>query len=238
MDYGRSDLADKLAALYVAGTLRGGARRRLEALLPAHPTLRSAVHSWQDRMMPLTAVIPPVAPPASVWQRIQGRIHGRAHDEVGTPSIAAAAKASGLAFWRAMAGLATAVAVVFGVVLATPSSTLPPVIVVLASAGAGSSAAASPSIVASISGDGRVLVTKPLVNVSVQADRALELWAIPATGAPRSLGLISSRGDALAVKGRVLAGVDKLAVTLEPTGGSPSGLPTGPILYAGKVAPL
>ena len=35
MDYGRADLADRLAADYVAGLLRGRARRRFEALLPA-----------------------------------------------------------------------------------------------------------------------------------------------------------------------------------------------------------
>ena len=43
MDYSRPELADRLAAEYVAGTLRGAARRRFEALLPAHPQLRAAV---------------------------------------------------------------------------------------------------------------------------------------------------------------------------------------------------
>ena len=45
MDYSRRDLADRLAAAYAAGTLRGPARRRLEALLPAHPTLRASVRA-------------------------------------------------------------------------------------------------------------------------------------------------------------------------------------------------
>ncbi|MEW6708124.1 MAG: hypothetical protein AB1430_25030, partial [Pseudomonadota bacterium] len=74
MDYGRSSLADALAAQYVAGTLRGGAKRRFEALLPGHPGLRAAVRAWQDRLMPLTAVLPPEAPPAAVWRGIERRL--------------------------------------------------------------------------------------------------------------------------------------------------------------------
>ena len=38
----------------------------------------------------------------------------------------------------------------------------------------------------------------------------------------------------MALRGKVLAGADTLAVSLEPAGGSPTGQPTGPILYAGK----
>ena len=43
MDYGRADRADRLAAAYALGELRGRARKRFEALLPAHPGLRSAL---------------------------------------------------------------------------------------------------------------------------------------------------------------------------------------------------
>jgi len=38
----------------------------------------------------------------------------------------------------------------------------------------------------------------------------------------------------VALRRKVLAGADTLAVTLEPAGGSPTGQPTGPIVYAGK----
>ncbi|MFG5408793.1 hypothetical protein ABXN37_12720 [Piscinibacter sakaiensis] len=78
MDYGHPALADRLAADYVAGTLRGAARRRFEALLPAHPGLRHAVEAWQDRLLPLTGSVEPQTPPAVVWQRIQARQGGPA----------------------------------------------------------------------------------------------------------------------------------------------------------------
>ncbi|MBC7938274.1 MAG: hypothetical protein H7Z19_00690, partial [Chitinophagaceae bacterium] len=68
MDYGRRSLADALASQYVAGTLRSRARARFEALLPSHPALQEAVREWQDRLMPLTGVLPPQSPPAHVWQ--------------------------------------------------------------------------------------------------------------------------------------------------------------------------
>jgi anti-sigma-K factor RskA len=63
MDYARPELADRLAAEYVSGTLRGPARRRFETLLAAHPQLRRTVREWEDRLMPLTTVIEPVPPP-------------------------------------------------------------------------------------------------------------------------------------------------------------------------------
>ena len=43
MDYAQRLLADRLAAAYASGVLRGPARRRFEALLPSHPALRSAL---------------------------------------------------------------------------------------------------------------------------------------------------------------------------------------------------
>jgi len=68
----------------------------------------------------------------------------------------------------------------------------------------------------------------------------LELWAVPPQGTPRSLGLISANGTTIVPRGRLAASLVKgdtaaLAVSLEPPGGSPTGAPTGPVLYAGKL---
>src|SRR4249920_3122594 len=93
MDYSRPELADRLAAEYASGLLRGPARRRFESLLPAHPALRAAVRDWQARLMPLTADVEPVQPSAAVWRRIEASIHG-------TNSAAAAARAG---WWRQLA---------------------------------------------------------------------------------------------------------------------------------------
>ena len=74
----------------------------------------------------------------------------------------------------------------------------------------------------------------PAIHV---AGSSLQLWALPRGQAPRSLGVVTSadksmlrlRGDADAV----LGDVTMLAVSLEPRGGSPSGTPSGPLLYSG-----
>ena len=234
MDYSRPELVDRLAADYVAGTLRGPARRRFESLLPAHPLLRNAVRDWQARLMPLTASVAPEKPPARVWRGIEARIGGAAAK---TSAAATAGWWSRLAVWRALAGAASAVALSLAVLVTSPGPAQPPVVVVLTSTGTGADGSVSPAtFVASISGDGRAMVTKPLTNVSVQADKALELWALLDKGAPpRSLGLISANGTTIVKKGRVLDGATGFAVTLEPPGGSPTGKPTGPVLWAGKL---
>ena len=232
MDYSRSELADRLAADYVAGTLRGAARRRFEALLPAHPLLRGAVRDWQARLMPLTLGIAPQTPPPHVWQRIEARIAGAA---VQVPL--ALPWWGRLTFWRGLSALATVAALSLSVLLANPDPAQPPLVVVLSSA-APATATDGPvtaSFVASISGDGRAVVTKPLRGVNVEPNRVLELWALPASGAPRSLGLISASGASVVQKNKVQPGTAALAVSLEPTGGSTTGAPTGPVLFVGKL---
>ncbi len=226
MDYGRRDLADALAAEYVIGTMRGGARRRFESLLPAHAVLREATLAWQERLMPMTAALDPVQPSGDVWRRISDRLDRRKNVVAGTWDR--------LAFWRGLTAFASVAAIGLAVLLATPRAVPPPIVVVLAATGAAASGAATAPIVASISGDGTTLVTRSIAPVALRADRSLELWAVPTQGAPRSLGLLPGGSGVVALRGKVLAGADTLAVTVEPAGGSPTGAPTGPIVYAGK----
>jgi len=233
MDYARPALAEALAAQYVAGTLRGRARARFEALLPGHPGLQAAVRDWQARLLPLTAVMPEQAPPARVWQAIERRLWPEAEPAAAQPFW------QRLGWWRALSGTAVAAVVGLAVLLNNPPPALPPVVVVLQGTGADAIGSGG-HIVASLSGDGSALVTQPLTPVALTADRVLELWSVPPQGAPRSLGLISASGVTVLSRDKLPAtllkgGTAALAVSVEPPGGSPTGAPTGPVVFAGKI---
>jgi len=231
MDYGRPALAERLAAEYVLGTLRGRARQRFETLMGAHPALRLAVLAWYERLMPLTALVKPVQPRPATWQRVQQRLFNH-RAPVPTPRPVAWWRR--LALWQGAAAFATVAAVSLAVLLAQPGAQPPPIVIVL-SANPEAAALAQASFVASVSGDGRSLVLKPLQIGSLGAGRVLELWAVPGRGAPRSLGLVSASGTTRVLRARLLADTAAFAVSLEPAGGSPTGAPTGPIVSVGKL---
>ncbi|HSI50321.1 MAG TPA: anti-sigma factor [Ideonella sp.] len=233
MDYSRPERAERLASEYVLGTLRGAARSRFEALLPAHPTLRRAVAGWEGRLLPLTASVPPVAPSASVWAGIEARLFRSA--AAGAPQ----AWWQRLLVWQLGSGAAAFAALVLAVMLARPVPPQAPVLVLLSPNPAAQADAALLSrakFVASISADGRALVLRPLEPLSVAAGRALELWAVPAKGAPRSLGLISASGGSQVRRTKLLQDTAAFAISLEPSGGSPTGAPTGPVISLGALS--
>ena len=75
----------------------------------------------------------------------------------------------------------------------------------------------------------------PSINVP---DKTLQLWALmPAGQPPKSLGMVGKGQKTMlplhAVADRSLGDVPMLAVSLEPMGGSPTGAPTGPVMYSG-----
>jgi len=230
MDYGRPSLADRLAAEYSLGTLRGGARRRFEALLPAHPALRFATERWQQRLAPFTGPVAPVPVPERVWRRIDAELFGAPATRPGWWQR--------LGLWRAATGLAGTLALGLSVVAVNLQMQQPadpsPVVIVLAS-NATTSLGQRASFVASVSADGRAIVVKPLQAISLEDRQALELWALPAQGAPRSLGLLTPAGSAKLLRAALLRDTAALAVSVEPSGGSPTGAPTGPVVSVGKL---
>ena len=62
MTYERPELLERLAAEYVLGTLRGGARRRFERLCGVSAAARVRVHRWEDDLGILSAGLAPVQP--------------------------------------------------------------------------------------------------------------------------------------------------------------------------------
>jgi anti-sigma-K factor RskA len=228
MDYSRRPLADRLAAEYVLGTLRGRARSRFEALLPAHPALREAVAQWQQRLLPLSASVTPVQPSPAVWRGIETRLFGA------PPQAAAPTLWQRLSLWRTLTGLATAATVAMFMVSSRVPPPQAPIVVVLA-ANPEAALALNASFVASVSADGRALVLRPIGDLALTPDRALELWAVPPQGSPRSLGLVQASGATTVLRTQLLRDTAAFAVSVEPAGGSTTGAPSGPIVSVGKL---
>jgi anti-sigma-K factor RskA len=228
MDYSRRDIADRLAAEYVLGTLRGPARRRFENLLPAHPVLRNAVAQWQQRLSPLSVTVEEVAPSAQVWRNIEQRLFGQ-RAPAPPPTLW-----QRLSLWRGLAGVATAATVAMFMVSSRVPAPQAPIVVVLG-ANPEAAQALNASFVASVTADGRALVLRPINDLALTPGRALELWAVPAQGAPRSLGLVRESGATTVLRTQLLRDTAAFAVSVEPSGGSTTGVPTGPIVSVGKL---
>lgn len=236
MDYSHPARADRLAAEYVLGTLRGRARRRFDALLPAHPTLRAAVAGWQGRLVPLTSVVAPVEPSAATWRRIEQELFGAASPQ-GASSTPRVPWWRRLALWQGATAMATALAISLALRVTPPPVPQAPIVVLLLPQPAADRVAVPARFVAGVSADGLALVLRPIDGRSLPAGRALELWAVPpeAGAAPRSLGLVAPDQPTTVLRARLLEGTAAFAISVEPSGGSPSGSPTGPIVSVGSL---
>jgi anti-sigma-K factor RskA len=127
-------LLDQLAAEYALGTLRGGARRRLEALGARDAAVRLALESWQRRLEVIAELTPPQTPPVSVWHAIEARIgderatvarnrtnaaaSGRAREALRAMPAASRRRFDKLVFWRGWAIASTGAAIAAVAVLA------------------------------------------------------------------------------------------------------------------------
>jgi anti-sigma-K factor RskA len=237
------DLQQRLAAEFALGTLRGRARQRLRRFMAEDPALAAAVQDWELRLAPMTAAVAPVQPPARVWRAIEERIGG-------APFRSGGLWAS-LAFWRNL-GLAASgmtaglLAAITFIAPQAPSPAPAPVVIRVPSNEMGATYLAvlsdpktqKPMLVVSAGRTSHELWVKTLDPAIHVPDRSLELWALPPGQAPKSLGVVAPSEKMTALKlvaaaDLAFAGVPALAVSLEPRGGSPTGAPTGPVLYTG-----
>lgn len=223
----------ELAGEYVLGTLSRERRHEVDAMLAQDATLRAAVAYWEERLLPLTALVEPMPPPAALWSRIE-RTLGPAAAPV---SAVQTSWWERLGLWRGLAAGGFAAAAIMAVVVGVNLYEVEQAryMVVLAAP-----QTAGPGwVLELVSND--TLRLKPLVKTAVPADRALQLWTkADDWKGPVSLGLVKP-GETVEVK---LANLPKVVpnqlfeITLEPAAGSPIGRPTGPILYIGRAVTI
>ena len=246
-------LVEQLAASYALGTLRGGARRRFEALARTHASVRASALIWQGRMASVAELQPQAAPSPAVWKRIENLVHADKQAKAMQAARNAPAAAAGggwwasLGLWRgatAAGAMAAVVAVVTGLNLKTALNgqvqelsarlAATPEIQYVAVLADDKSA---PSVLVTYDPKHSQLQLKHVGQFHPSPDKSLQLWALPQAGGPKSLGVL---GDGAVV--RLPAGSDAvnqvpaLAISLEPKGGVPAGSgPSGPVLFKGAL---
>jgi len=216
---------DALCGEYLLGSLRGAARRRFERALREEPRVAQRLEHWQGMFTPRYSKMIAAQPSENVWKRLEREL-GLARYRMPWHRRAA--------FWRAWAVAATAaLAVAIGLQVLRPAPEAPLPIATLAGK------AEVAQVTALLSRDGRTLELRAARAVVAGPKQSYELWLLPPGGAaPISLAVLGSLDARFALPpaqvGRLSAG-SKLAVSVEPAGGSQTGAPTGPVILVGEI---
>lgn len=229
MRYDNKLLADMLSVEYILGTLKGAARSRFEQLLKQRADWAQAFNWWESHIHLLADTVPAVKPPNKVWKNIETRLF-----DTNT--------AQSNAWWKSFSFLSTALAASLATILVLqspkPIDDITPTAIALLSS---EKSEAGWLLSESQNTTNEVEIKAiSLAGLETKPENAFELWLLPADKSkPISLGLLPQKGLA---KFKIPAAIaplmanGNLAVSLEPVGGSPTGQPTGAVLYQGKLA--
>ncbi|MER8630327.1 anti-sigma factor [Mesorhizobium opportunistum] len=223
---------DMFAAEYVLGVLPADERQIASRRIDSETDFARLVDGWEVRLSPLADAYPEIEPPASVKAAVDRRLFA---STAAAPAEPRAGLWSSLAFWR---GLAAAAVAALALYIAVPYVNPPAV-------------QPQTRLVASLAADGSDVKYLAVYDAAhhdvslshVSGERAsgkdFELWMIEGKNAPVSMGVIPSGATAHIVVSpaaqQKLAQGAVLAVSLEPSGGSPTGQPTGPVVAAGDL---
>jgi len=223
------------AGLFVLGALNAEEMRAMRAEADRDPTLASEIVDWERRLTPLVGLVPLVSPPETLWTQLETRLDrlatpGSALGEIYRPPLRQRSKRRGerrqVMMWRGVALAAMAVAAGLLVALVTREPAPPPAVAMVMPMKSG---VGGWLITVAANGDIHAVAQGALTHGH---DQDFELWAMP-TGAtkPVPLGLLPTTESAVLTRAAVPSQPFVLLVSLEPKGGSPTGFPTGPVMF-------
>jgi anti-sigma-K factor RskA len=212
------------AAEYALGVMQGAARNDFSRRLALEPTLAAAVRQWDEHFVSFAEDIAPEQPPRHIEAALEKRLFS------GTTSQQKSSLWNSLGFWRGLAAASFAAVVALGAWTLQPVTDTAMVAQVAAEQG-------NFKLVAYYD-EGKAELRLNRVDGAAATGRSLELWLIAGTDAPVSLGVLT---DAATTRVNVPASLQAkfkggiLAVSDEPSGGSPTGSPTGAVLATGSL---
>jgi anti-sigma-K factor RskA len=222
-----------LAGEYVLGVLEGEAKAAAERRVASDADFAREVESWRSRFTAFDDTTETEAAGDALWRNIESSVSDSAAHEPASPSLWSR-------FWNNLpalraAALGTSFATLLlavGLGFALRAAYQQPVMIAVLVDGNRTGA------VVQTFADGRVVLL-PLTEINVPAGRAIEVWTLPSRErGPVSVGLMNqARTLTLSLKDLPAPKPDQLfELTLEPATGSPTGRPTGPILFKGNTA--
>jgi anti-sigma-K factor RskA len=219
------DDPDLRAAEYVLGTLDAQERAAVEREAARDPVARARIQGWEQRLSALADMVPAETPPprvrAALLRALPRSEHADARQIEGLRAQ--------LRRWRIAAGGAGLLAAGLALFVGVGPSLTPSGGRYLAVVQGGGTL---PALIVRVDLRTGIAQVRP-VSAEAPADRSLELWYVGAQG-PRPLGLVGAGQSQVTLPaGTAPDGV--LAVSVEPPGGSPTGQPTGPVVYTGKL---
>ncbi|MFM9975822.1 MAG: anti-sigma factor domain-containing protein [Beijerinckiaceae bacterium] len=227
---------DDLAVDFVLGLTDGAEKIRAERWFETDEVFATIVYTCREKMTEIDRTAPEQKHTSLTWEGLEKALDPRS----AIPAVQAQVRREGwfsglwesLGFWRpaAMAtGFATILLAV-GLVGQMLQPAAQPVYVAVLQTGEGRSAA-----VVNAYADGTVTLV-PLESIGVPEGRILEVWTLQTREqGPVSIGRMD-RARTLKLDLKSLNRPDAghlFEITVEPTGGSPTGKPTGPILMKG-----
>ncbi len=224
----KQDIA-RIADEYVLGLLDDDDHERVEAQITDNRDLREAIAASRERFLPLDTSVDETPPSPSLWQRIDAGL-AAAPDEAPQKPLAAS-NDNRLSLWKrtAVASLAASLLLTAGLGWSLMRPVDPVVVAILVN-----DAGEPQAIVEDFSN--KQASIRLLADFTVPEGKTMQVWTLPNREmGPVSLGLLDHHRSAkLATPTLPEPKNDQLyEITLEQSGGSPTGRPTGPILVKG-----